>query len=250
MQNKILNRILSVLLILLIWYVAALLIKAPLILPLPQDVFLRLCRLVITKRFWLAFSFTILRVFIAYFITVVFGTILGLLNADCPVLKPYISLPISIIRSTPVISLILLALFWFKSGIVPVFVSVLMTLPVMTSAAEQGFFKDEEKQKKLFMAKCYCFTGWNAFRYIRVPAALPFLYSGSEAVFGMSWKVVAAGEVLSLPKFGAGALLQQAQVHLETTDLLAVTIMLVLISLIFEKVMKTINSSKKGKIEI
>ncbi|MCR4579827.1 MAG: ABC transporter permease subunit [Treponema sp.] len=229
---------------------AALIINAPLILPKPLAVVKRLWILLQVKTFWLSFAFTILRVFLAYMLTLILGFFLGLLSVDFPGLDPFISLPISIIRSTPVIALILLALFWFNSSSLPIFVSLLMTLPVMTAASKKGFEKNSENEKVLFMAKCYSFTGWKAFRYIRFPKALPHLLSASEAVFGMSWKVVAAGEVLSIPKYGAGALLQKAQVHLESSELLAVTIMLVLISLIFEKILKIINSSKIRKIEL
>ena len=58
----------------------------------------------------------------------------------------------------------------------------------------------------------------------------------------MSWKVVAAGEVLSVPRLGAGALLRQAQVHLETADVLAVTSMLVFVSWLIQKIAAYIHS--------
>ena len=53
----------------------------------------------------------------------------------------------------------------------------------------------------------------------------------------MSWKVVAAAEVLSIPKKALGAILQNAQVQLESPALLATTIMLVFLSFAFEKIL-------------
>ena len=59
--------------------------------------------------------------------------------------------------------------------------------------------------------------------------------NGMVSTFGLTWKVVAAGEVLSLPKYAAGTLLQRGQVHLETSSVIAVTIVLVTVSFIIER---------------
>ena len=51
---------------------------------------------------------------------------------------------------------------------------------------------------------------------------------------------LAAGEVLSLPHYAAGTLMQKAQVHLETAEILASTFVLVILSLIFQKILTKI----------
>ncbi len=225
----------------------AFIIKAPLILPYPHFVILRLSELIKSQNFWLSFSLTILRVLLAFFLSFVFGFFSGLFSADSKVVKDLLSFPLGVIRATPIISFILLALFWFKSGFVPVFVAFLMSLPVMTSSAEKGFEKNIENQKKLFMASCYGFTGFRAFIYIRLPSAMPSLASGLESSFGLCWKVVAAGEVLSIPRKAAGSLMQKAQVHLETVDLLAFTLALVFISFVFQFLLHIVLSKISGK---
>jgi NitT/TauT family transport system ATP-binding protein len=70
----------------------------------------------------------------------------------------------------------------------------------------------------------------------------------------MCWKVVAAGEALALPRFGAGSLLYGAKVHLETTEAFAVTAILIAMCFalegIFSLCAKLFGSVKlkKGKI--
>ncbi len=224
------SRSLSPLFLLILWYGAAFFIKAPLILPYPHSVLFRLFELAGSLYFWQSFAFTFLRVIIAFLLSFITGFFLGLLSADCPAFQAFISLPLGIIRVTPVISIILLALFWFESTSVPVFVAVLMALPLMITASQKGFEKNRENEEKLYKAACYGFTGLYAFRYIRLPAALPSIMAASESAFGLCWKVVAAGEVLSLPHFAAGGLMQKSQLHLETADLMAVTLTLILIS--------------------
>ena len=226
--------ILSVLVILAAWVFVSKLINAELILPSPLEVFSSMDSLVKTRAFWQAFTHTFLRVIISFAITVVLGTALGIAAGFSKFLRDFFELPLAVIRATPVVAFILIALFWFKSGTVPVFVSVLMTLPIMTTAVANGFSKADEKL--MGMAKVFCLTRSQIFKYIQFPSLVPFLLNGMVSSFGLTWKVVAAGEVLSLPKYAAGTMLQKAQVHLETSTVIAVAIILVLVSFILEQV--------------
>ena len=225
--------ILSVLVILAAWFFLSKLINAELILPSPLEVFSSMGSLIKTKAFWQAFAHTFLRVIISFAITVVLGTALGIAAGFSKFLRDFFELPLAVIRATPVVAFILIALFWFKSGTVPVFVSVLMTLPIMTTAVANGFSKADEKL--MGMAKVFDFSRGQVFRYIQLPSLVPFLLNGMVSSFGLTWKVVAAGEVLSLPKYAAGTMLQKAQVHLETSTVIAVAIILVLVSFAIER---------------
>ena len=237
--------LLSIFVLLAAWFFLSKLINAELILPSPLEVFSSMGSLVKTKAFWQAFAHTFLRVIISFAITVVIGTALGIAAGFSKFLRDFFELPLAVIRATPVVAFILIALFWFKSGTVPVFVSVLMTLPIMTTAVTNGFSKADEKL--MGMAKVFCLTRSQIFKYIQFPSLVPFLLNGMVSSFGLTWKVVAAGEVLSLPKYAAGTMLQKAQVHLETSTVIAVAIILVLVSFAIERLfiyaVKRISSS-------
>ncbi len=242
MKKESFCKIISPFFLLLVWYVLAAIIHAPLILPFPHRVLIRLFELGRTGFFWKAFAFTFIRVIIAFLISLITGFFLGLFAADSKAFAAFIEFPLSLIRATPVIALILPALFWFTSDLVPVFVAVLMCLPLVTTASQKGFDHTPENLEKLFKANSRGFTGLRAFFYIRLPSAAPAFASGAESAFGLAWKVVAAGEVLSIPRYAAGSLMQQAQVHLETSDVLAVTLILVIVSFICSFGLKKISS--------
>lgn len=237
-QNKLFPQLLSILFCIGVWLLLAYLIGAPLILPSPLAVFSEILKLLRTSSFWLDFLLTFLRVLISFAISVISGLLLGIASAKYSFVNDFLKFPISVIRSTPVVALILPAMFWFTSGIVPVFVAVLMALPVMTASSYSGFTPSYDTRQRLFKAQCLGLRGWIPFWYIKVPAALPSVKAGAEAVFGLCWKVVAAGEVLSLPKKGAGSLMHTAQVHLETARVLAVTLILVLACHLTQKAFK------------
>jgi NitT/TauT family transport system permease protein len=225
-----------------IWEGAAYAVHSPLIVPFPGEVFRSLAGLCRTASFWQNVSATFLRCIISFALSVVLGTVIGVICGLSAFFKNFFAFPIEIIRATPVVSFILIALFWFTSTQVPVFVSVLMTLPVMVSSVAGGFVKKDKKLE--VMARIYGFTGKQTFRWITVPAVEPFFLSGMVSTFGLTWKVVAAGEVLSLPQKGAGTLMQTAQVHLETADVAAITLVLVALSFALEKLLSAFVTKK------
>ena len=138
-KRKLFAKIISPAAFLLIWYALAFFIDASLILPYPHRVIIRLFELIQTSSFWLALLFTMLRVFAAFIISFILGFFLGLISADCECFKNFMIFPLGLIRATPIIAFILLALFWFQSGTVPIFVAVLMSLPVMITASGKAF---------------------------------------------------------------------------------------------------------------
>lgn len=241
--KKLLTYVLSVLLIVSVWFAYSLYIKAPLILPSPLAVSKKMSELFRTPDFYNNLFTTVFRVFGAFFISIILGAVLGFLSSVSDFVKNLLKIPVSIIRVTPVAAVILLALFWFNSSTVPVFVSVLMAFPVMYSAVEKGLSDNNsaETEKLLMMAQVYNFNNFQIYKYIRFPGGKAAFLSGMENCFGLCWKVTVAGEVLSLPKAACGTMLQKAQVHLETAEVLAITVVLILISFIFQLIIKGVS---------
>ena len=241
--------ILSILFIFILWIVLSKLVNASLILPGPAAVFKAMGALLKSPAFYRAFAWTLGRVALSFALSVVIGSLLGLLCGLSSFARDFFEFPMAIIRATPVVAFILIALFWFKSGTVPVFVCVLMTLPIMTTAVANGLYKSDEKL--MAMAKVFSLSKSQIFCHIQLPNLLPFFLNGMVSSFGLSWKVVAAGEVLSLPKNGAGSLLQKAQVHLETPQVMAITIILVAVSFLLERLfmlsVKKITAKRGGR---
>ncbi len=228
-----LTYLLSFFLFISCWQLLALAARAPLILPGPFAVLSRLGSLCGTADFYRHIGATMGRVFIAFTISFALGNVLGLVCGQFRRIRELFSVLLTAVRSVPVVSFILIALFWLGSSSVPVVVAVVMALPVMLTAVATGFAAIP--RELLDAASAYRLTAGQVFRRVTLPCLLPFVRSGSLSSFGMIWKVVAAGEVLSLPRRGAGQLLYTAQVHLESADLLAVTLAIVILSFLFER---------------
>lgn len=232
LHRRWLSLVLSTVVILALWQGLAVAVNSPLILPLPQQTLEVLVENLGQPLFWQHIGATACRSLAAFAISVVMGSLLGAAAGVSRSFQNLLELPLAIVRATPVVSFILLALFWLGSSLVPVFVAVLMSLPVMIASVETGIISRD--QHLLDCCRSYGFSRYQLILHLYIPSCKTYFFSGTLAAFGLSWKVVAAGEVLSLPRRAAGTLLQSAKVHVETTEVFAVTLVLVILSFVLE----------------
>lgn len=237
-------RIFSVACILVIWKAAATVLDSELILPPPESVLARLFEMMRTEVFWKSSAHTFFRVIFSFCLSAVLGLFLGILCGKSEFFREFLSVPISVLRSTPVVALILILLFALPSNSIPAAVSVLMSLPVVVSSVSSGFSLNDEEKKLFFMAETFEFSRIQKIRFLWIPRLKSFFSAAAVSSFGMSWKVVLAGEVLSLPKNALGTMLSTAQVHLETRETLAVAIFVIFLSFSIETALKSVFRGK------
>ena len=96
-------------------------------------------------------------------------------------------------------------------------------------------------------------------RRIYAPHALPYFLSACRSSLGLAWKAGIAAEVLALPALSIGKHLNESKLYLETTDLFAWTIVVILLSLALETVANmafrhllasSVQAQKTGEVEI
>ena len=231
--------------LLFIWHVQSLRLGLPLVLPAPAAVFRRIAALIPDARFWHHAGATALRSFRSFFISLMVSIALGTFAGLFPRFRSFIGFPMGIIKASPVVSFILLAVFWFSTDTVPVFIGLLMTLPIMSGSCASGI--RETDPKILAMARIYGFGLVQKIRYIYVPSVLPYFLSGALTAFSLSWKVVAAAEVICLPKKGIGTAMQTAKTHIETADVFAYTIAIIVLSYICERALGLLFELRKKR---
>jgi NitT/TauT family transport system permease protein len=85
------------------------------------------------------------------------------------------------------------------------------------------------------MADVFHMPWHRRFVYIWLPAVRPYLTSACASALGMSWKAGVAAEVIGLPQGSMGEALYDAKIFFNTTDLLAWTVIIVVVSVLFER---------------
>lgn len=232
-DRRVLPALVSTAVLLALWTLVSAAVGSTFILPPPWSVARDLWNLTASTSFYPQMVATFGRGILAFLLSAFLSALLGCasgvsVRADSA-LRPWLSM----IKSTPVVSIILIALLWFGSSFVPVFVSILMTLPVMTESLSRGI--RETDPKLLEMAKIYRFSRRVTLTRIQIPAAIPFFLAGAGSALGLTWKVVVAGEILGLPRTGIGTAIQTARVQLESARVLSLTVMAILLSVVSER---------------
>jgi len=219
---------------LILWWIAATFaVKQELLLPSPIRVLIRLGELVSQKDFWWIALLSLCRIFSGILIAVILGVICGILTAYSSFLRQLLSPILAIVKATPVAPFIILALVWISRGRLPAFISALMVLPIIWTNIEQGLRQIDPKL--LEMAKVFRFSPSKKMLHIVIPSVLPYFAAACRTALGLAWKAGIAAEVLATPNNSIGKKLFESKTFMETTDLFAWTVIVIVMSICLEK---------------
>lgn len=238
MANKALKKTAILILWVLVWQFLSMLIGEELILPSPASTLTSLFRLAETKEFYISVLISLIRILIGFSLGVVLGFLGGTLSAKSHIFKEITSTPLQLIRAVPVASFIILAFFWFKSTLLPVFITFLMVLPIVWSATETALLSVDVKY--IEMGKVFGLSKSKIFLKIKMPLISPAVISACLTSLGFAWKSGIAAEVIAKPQNSLGGLLETSKTHLEISEVFALTAVVAILSLLLEIALKKI----------
>ena len=226
-------RIWAVLAWLIIWQIAAMVLDQEIFLVSPCRAFLRFLQLAGTTAFWLAALGSTLRIAAGFLLAFVCGAGCAYLAARFRRVRELMTPLVAVIKAVPVASFVILALICFSSRYLAVLISFLIVFPLIYASTLAGIGNVDARM--LEMGKVFRLDRPTLFRYIYLPALSAFLTPALRTAIGMAWKAGTAAEVIGTPRGSIGAKLQQAKVYLETPDLIAWTLAIILLSILTEK---------------
>ena len=218
---------------LLLWQLASMAVGLPLLLPSPLAVLLRLGQLCTGADFWLTVASSLLRILLGFLLGVLFGTALAGLCWRFRLIDALARPLLGVLKSTPVASFIILALVWVKTTWLATVISFIMVLPLIYANVREGI--DSADRQLLEMAQVFRLSRRKTFRYCYLPAILPFFLSAVSSALGFAWKSGIAAEVLGRPARAIGSQIYDSKIYLETPDLFAWTLVVILLSVLLER---------------
>ena len=218
---------------LLLWQLASMAVGLPLLLPSPLAVLLRLGQLCTGADFWLTVASSLLRILLGFLLGVLFGTALAGLYWRFRLIDALARPLLGVLKSTPVASFIILALVWVKTTWLATVISFIMVLPLIYANVREGI--DSADRQLLEMAQVFRLSRRKTFRYCYLPAILPFFLSAVSSALGFAWKSGIAAEVLGRPARAIGSQIYDSKIYLETPDLFAWTLVVILLSVLLER---------------
>lgn len=219
---------------LFIWQIASMLVGYSFLLSSPLQVLKALFRLTGERAFWHNISGSIMRICLGFGLSVLCGVIFAILSYKISLIKILLSPFMLTIKSMPVASFTVLALLWLtNSSNLAVLISFAMTLPVIYVNTLTGI---QQRDKSLAqMAKVFRISALRRLIYIDLPQIIPYFYSAFLVSVGLAWKSGIAAEVIGITKNSIGGAIYDAKLILSTEDVLAYTIIIILLSFIIEK---------------
>ena len=199
----------------------------------PQQVGKRLLELLPDIKFHSAVLHSFLRIAAGYAAGVALGTALAVMTSFSEILSAILKPFLTAVKTTPVVSFIILALVWLPKVRIPVFITALMVMPLVWANVASGILSTD--RELIEMANSYNFGFMKKLKLIYLPSSVPSFITACETAVGMGWKAGIAAEVLCTPAVSIGINLKNSQVYIETADLFAWTAVIIVLSLILEK---------------
>ena len=209
-----------------LWWGAVELFRIPAyLLPGPEKVFARL----VTDGglLWTHSKVTLTEVLLGFAITVVTAIPIGLLVALSPLAKQVVYPPIMLMQLVPKIAVAPLFLVWLGFGMESkVLLTVLLTFFPLLIASISGFQILDDRL--LYLTQSMGATGWQTFRFLRFPAALPVIFSGIKTSATIAATAAIVAEFVGANR-GLGYVLLRGTSTMDIELVFAVLVVLTLI---------------------
>lgn len=246
-NNKYVKGFLTAIFWLAIWQFLSLAIDNEILLPSVFKTAAALFKMVQQSEFWLDCMSSMLRIVTGFLFGVVLGIFLAVATSFVPVINTLVSPIIKIIRAVPVASFIILALAWFSTTVLPIFISLLMVMPLVWSATSDAI---QSVDKKIIeMSELFRFGIADKIFKIYMPFCLSKVASSSLTALGFAWKSSVAAEVICRPIHSLGGSMYTSKLYLEMNECFAITFTIVVLSLVLERVIRTLIR-KVGRYDI
>lgn len=217
-----------------IWILVAKKINSPYILPNPKDVLSCLGNLITKADFWLISFTSLLRVAMGILLSFFIGIILAICTTHFKLVRLFLSPLLTAIKSTPVASFIILAFVWMQTDIIPIFITSLIVIPMVWSNISEGILAVDPLLVEV--TKIYRFSPTKKLFRLYIPTIAPYFMATCKSALGMAWKAGIAAEILAPPEKSIGGEIIEAKRWLEMPTMFAWTVVVILLSLLFEKI--------------
>ena len=218
------------------WQLASMAVGSRIVLVGPAEVARRLTELVREPAFWTSVALSLSRIAVGFAAALVAGVAAAAAAACARWVEALLAPLVGAVKAAPVASFVVLVLMWVPSSRLSVVISFLMAFPIIYTNVLEGVRQTDASL--LEMAQVFGIRGRALVGSVYAAQVLPYLRAGMSLACGLSWKSGIAAEVIGLPAPSIGIHLYDAKVYLDTPDLFAWTLVIVLLSVGIEALLE------------
>lgn len=201
----------------------------------PVSVIKALFALLRDGAFYSALANTFFGICAGFFTAFIAASLLAALSFRFSLARTLLSPLFSVVKATPVASFTILAVILFGSSRLSSIMSFLMVLPVIYSGVLAGL--DNTSPELREAARVFHIPLLRRVVYIYLTSSMPFLRSACAVSLGLCWKAGVAAEVIGISANTLGKKLYESKLYFDTASLFAYTAVIVVVSVLFEKLM-------------
>lgn len=217
-----------------VWQITAMLVDNFLLVVTPLQALRALVTLVMQTEFWRSALGSLWRIAAGFLLGAVFGLLLAAISYRYRLAEEILRPFMVFCKAVPVAVFAVLLLIWWGSSLLAVAVCFLVVFPNIYLNTLEGLKSADAEL--IEMAEVFRLPFGTRFFYIYRPALKPFLLSAFQLSLGMCWKSGVAAEVIGTPVHSIGGALYLAKIYLDTADLFAWTAVIIVLSVLFEKI--------------
>ncbi len=189
-------------------------------------------------EFWLISGASLGRIALGFTVALVFGILLALVAHRAAWFREFIAPVVSVVKTVPVVSFIIMLLIWLGGQALTSWLAFLIVVPLVYTSMLAGL--GAVGRHELERAQVYGVSRAKQFWYISRPAFMPFLASACKVGVGMSWRAGVMAELFAATAPSIGREMFAAKTFLDTPTLFAWTVVVMLLSVVFERLVMTL----------
>ncbi|MCL1844541.1 MAG: ABC transporter permease subunit [Defluviitaleaceae bacterium] len=223
---------------LLVWEAVAAIIGSDLVIVSPRVTFARLLELAQTAVFWQSIGTTLGRILRGFLFALIAGTVLAALAARFKTFLKLILPAVNTMNAVPIASFTILALIAFNPSDLAIFVSFVTVLPIIFYNTHKGI--ESTDPQLLEMAQIFRVPARKVIFRIYFKTVAPYVAAAATSGIGFAWKSGIAAELIGQVSGTIGMNLHAARIWLNTADVFAWTVAIVLLSYGMERTFRII----------
>ncbi len=232
------DKLLAVCLALLVWQAVVMSAGAGFLLPTPISVIGSFFSLLFDGGTWAALLYSASRILLGFLAGLLLGFLLAVLAARYRIVETLLFPYMITVRAVPVASFTVAAFIWFSAEELSGFISFLIVLPIVYNNILEGLLARDRALDE--MADVFHLSFFKRLRYIWLPTVRPTLLAAATTALGLAWKSGIAAELIGLADGGIGDAIYMTKFNLDYPALFAVTLLIVLASMVSERLVRLV----------
>jgi NitT/TauT family transport system permease protein len=244
--KKVLTSLAVLIFWLMIWQAASMAVSNDLLLPSPIYTAKRMIELATASEFYLFTALSLLRIFAGIIAAIALSLPISAICSKFKVADRVFAPAVILMKSTPVVSFILIAIFLVDRALIPTIITFMMVFPVLYENLREGIRCTS--RELIEMSRVFGISWVLRIKRIYLPAIKPFFYSAIYTSVGLAVKAGVAAEVIAYIPLSIGKELSDAKSYMEPADIFAWTAVIIVLSLVIEKLLRFVVSKCERRV--